>query len=381
MSGIDREPAIVSHLGLLWRRRYLIVFGSLIPALAVGAILYFWPAAYTATFVYERPVTEKQYNVLVRRFYSSENLGKIVNRLEAEGLGDYAEKLSNLETEESLKELIGFRVSPQYPARRVTTDPATSELISKFQAQLLYIDITADSPQMVAKAGAVIRDNIENVLPIYDIRNDLKELTRQFKVLAAEIEENRFSLSLDLQQEKARLQELTNLGDAPSETTEGGLSIEFTDVRSSQEFLPLSYQKRAVQSKIIDVQETLNSDKEKYTYYLGVLKLNDKLLEEIESGILTYYTVQQYFEFLGGKLLEYRKDEDSPVADYMKSYVRKTQNLVLVNTRAGESPVVYPVSKRTLNRAAMTLIVSAMVATFLGVVLEYRSERRRGQRP
>ena len=43
----------------------------------VALLLFLWPRKYTATFVYEHPVKESEYNVLVRRFYSLENLAKI----------------------------------------------------------------------------------------------------------------------------------------------------------------------------------------------------------------------------------------------------------------------------------------------------------------
>jgi len=374
------EPAILGYLGLLWRRRFLIVFGSLVPALAVGAILHYWPSQYKATFVYERPLTESQYNVLLRRFYSSENLGKIVGRLEAVGLTSYAERLGSQETERSLQRLIGFSVWPEYPKRLLTTDPTTSERISNFEAQLLHIDITADSKETVAKAAAVITDNIESVLPVYEIRNGVHESIRKYTGLVAEIDESRYTLTLDLQQEQAKLEKLMALGDDVAEGATGDITLQFADVQASREFLPLPYQRRAVQSKIIDVQEKLNSDKKKYTYYNGVLKLNAQMLEEIEGGILTYYTVEQFLGFLGAKLLDHQKDQDSSLSDYLKSYIHKTQNLVLANTRAGESPVVYPLPKRLVSRAALTLVVFLMVTTFAAVLLEYRSEHRRGGR-
>jgi hypothetical protein len=80
-------------------------------------------------------------------------------------------------------------------------------------------------------------------------------------------------------------------------------SCNSSDVRNSREFLPLSYQIRAIQSKIIDMQETLNSDDEKYRFYLNVLEVNDRLLSRIEESLLTYYTVQQFMDFLREQLL------------------------------------------------------------------------------
>ena len=368
----NHEPAALRYFRLLWRRRCLIVCGSLVPSLLLAAALYLWPKKYTVTFVYERPLTESEYNVLLRRFYSSENLARIIGRLREGGVSAYAEELERAQTEKVVEKLIRFAASPAYPKRLQTTDPATSERISTFQAQLLYIDIGGDSREDMASVSAVVTANLENVLPVYEIRNALKESIQEFKILAAEIEDNRFTLTLDLQKEKEKLEKLIRLGDAPPTGAEGNVVLQFTDVREAREFLPLPYQVRAVQSKIIDLEEELSSDQEKYSYYLKILDLNDKLLGMIEDSILTYYTVEQFLEFLGGQLLDC---EDEGLADYLKSYIRKTQNLILVNTRAGEKPVVYPVPKRIMGRSALAFVVLLMVTAFVAVVLEYGRER------
>lgn len=364
-----QEPAILRCLGILWRRKILILFGSLLPALVVGAVLHAWPTKYRVTFVYERLLTESEYNVLLRRFYSSENLGKIIGRLRERQVPGYAEKLEEAETEQSLEELIRFSVAPAYPRRLQTTDPATSEQISSFEAQLLYVDIVGDSKGEVSAVSAVVTADLENVLPIYEIRNALKDSIQEFKVRAAEIEDNGFALALDLKEEKEKLKKLQGLDGVPPAATEGNVVLQFSDVQESREFLPLSYQVRAVQSKIIDLEESLASDQEKYAYYLKILALNDKLLKEIEDRILTYYSVEQFLGFLGNELLDCK---DNALADYLKSYIRKTQNLMMVNTRAGETPVVYPVPKNIAGRSALVFVVLLMVVTFVAAALEYR---------
>ncbi len=368
----NHEPAVLRYFRLLWYRRGLIVCGSLVPSLLLATALYLWPKKYTVTFVYERSLTESEYNVLLRRFYSSENLARIIGRLRESGVSGYAEKLEQAQTEEAVEEFIRFAALPAYPKRLQTTDPTTSERISTFQAQLLYMDIGGDSREDVAAVSAVVTANLENVLPVYEIRNALKESIQEFKILAAEIEDNRFALSLDLQKEKEKLEKLIRLGDTPPAGAEGNIVLQFTDVREAREFLPLPYQVRAVQSKIIDLEEELSSDQEKYGYYLKILDLNDKLLKVVEPSILTYYTVGQFLEFLGGQLLDC---QDDALADYLKSYIRKTQNLILVNTRAGEKPVVYPVPARVMGRSALAFVILLMATAFVAVVLEYGRER------
>lgn len=363
-------------LHLLWRRKLLILAGSLIPALLAAALVSLWPRKYTATFVYEHPVKESEYNVLVRRFYSLENLGKIAGQLREQGLTQLAQDLLDCQSEGSLEKLIRLTASPAYPKRLQTTDPATSEKISAFQAQLLSIQLTGRSPKDVEAIAGVVTANFERVLPMYAIRNDLKELSRRFKTMAADIEDNRFTLDMDLQTEQARFEKLKALespGSGPSdqsgrpETGRDSLVLQFTDVKGSQEFLPLAYQVQAVQSKIIGLRETIRGNEDKYTYYVGVLDIANKLLNQVEQSILTPYTVQQFLGFVGEQLLACK---DKAQADFIKSYMRRTENLVLVSTRAGESPVIYPVAKHPVGISVLVFLAGMMVMVFAAVALD-----------
>jgi len=373
-----QEPAILQFLHLLWRRKLPIAAISVIPAIATAALLFLWPQKYTATFVYEHPIRESEYNVLVRRFYSLENLDRITGQLREKGLARCAQELLDCHTEGSREKLIRLTASPAYPKRLQTTDPATSEKISAFQAQLLSIQISGRSPKEVEMVAAVVTSNFEDVLPLYLIRNDLKEMTRRFKTMTADIENNRFLLDMDLQRERARLEKLKAL-EGPGSGSSGQsdrarvdvdqdkVVLQFSDVKGSREFLPLAYQVRAVQSKIIDLQETIQGNEDKYNYYVGLLELSDKLLDRVERSILTNYTAQQFLSFVGEQLLA---SKDKAQTDYLKSYVRKTENLVLASTRAGESPVIYPVPKHLTGTTALVFVVSMMVAAFAAVARE-----------
>jgi hypothetical protein len=362
----------VQFLRLLWRRRALVLGVPLCVATVVAVLLYVWPRKLRATFVYERPLTESEYNVLVRRFRSSENLDKLQEQLVARGLTEYAQKLAATRLQQPLESLVRFSVSPEYPKRLLTTDPATSERISNFKAQLLEIEIVGDADQDLAAIAAVVTDNFEDVLPMYEIRNDLKDLVQEYKSRAAQIEDNRFSLSLELQKEEARLEKLRGLEETPQEAVDAGVLLQFTDIGNSRHFLPLSYQVRAVQAKIIELQQTLANDERLYTYYLQILDVGQELLDSVEKSLLTYYTVGEFFGLLDDKLAACT---DAAVEDFLRAYKRKTENLVLVNTRAGESPVVHRVSKQIVTRAVLAFVVSLMVATFGAVLLEYRREK------
>ncbi len=206
-----REPSILRYLRLLWEHRGLILAGSLLPALLLALVLYLWPTKYTVTFFYERRLAETEYNVLLRRFHSQENLDKLVGRLQQQGLTHYVRRLDRAQTQESFDKLIRFEVLPAYPLRLQTTDPCSSERISAFRAKLLSVQVSGGSAQEVAGAAAIVTANLEDILPLYDLRNYLKDSLAKLRGDAAKIEEDRVKLSLDLQKEKAKLEKLKAL--------------------------------------------------------------------------------------------------------------------------------------------------------------------------
>lgn len=365
-------PAALVYLSLLWRYSLVIAALSLGPAVAVALLLVLWPSQYVAASVYERQLSESQYSVLQQRFFSQENLDKIIFHLRGRGLEKYARRLDKARGRQSFGKLIRFGVSPMYPRRLQTTDPNTSTQISNFQARLLYVTVFGGSEDQVLTTGAIVTNNLENILPLYDIRNGLKESIQEYKRLAAEIEDKRFALTVDLQREQARLLKLKSVDGIASQPGQDNIVLQFNDIKSSSEFLPLSYQVLAVHSRIIDLEESVAGDAEKYAYYLKVLDVSDRLLNRIESSLLTDYTVGQFLESLREQL---KTSQDAAVTDYLQSYMRRTENLVQMSTRAGEKPAVYVVSRSIVKNSILAFVVFLMIALLTSVLLEYRRQQ------
>ena len=396
------EPPVLRYFRLLWDHRRLVVGGSLLPALLLALVLYLWPARYTATVFYERPLAESEYDVLLRRFHSQENWNKMVARLQERGLTRFVRRWERAQAKQSFEKLLRFDVSPMYPTRFQTTDPCTSEKISAFRARLLSVQVFGRSEQEAAGVAAVVTDNLESILPLYDVRHYLGETLAKFRDDAARIETDRFQLSVDLQKEKAKLEKLKALENTPGETASGGTVLQFNveanpsaypawamppkvtgpremsgskaETYSFYEFLPLPYQIRAVQAKIIDLQETLANNAEKYNFYLQAMDLDHRLLAKIDESLVPYYTAQQYLAFLGEQLLACK---DPVLGDHLRSYIRKTENLIQANTRAGAQPLVYPVAKDILRNTTLALVLLLMTTALVAVVLEHRQEQRR----
>jgi hypothetical protein len=406
-SPLYREPGLLRYLGLLWENRRLVLGGSLLPALLVAGLLALCPRRYTATFVYERPLSENEYGVFQRRFRSQENLDKMIGRLQDQGLTRYVQKLEQARTQQAFDGLIRFEVTPMYPKRLQTTDPCTSEKISSFRAKLLSVKIFGHSPEEVAGVSNVVTGNIECILPLYDVRTYLKKSLQDLRSNADRIEEEQFTLTMDLGKEQAKLEKLQALAAAgpepagenvvlqlggsekgrdlpqwfyyptritPAKLAELQEALSGTQQYAPSDFLPLSYQVRAVQSKIVDLQETLSSNKERHEFYLQAMDLDNQLLAKIEESLLTYYTAEQYLQFLREQL---RTCQAEALCDHLRSCIRNTENLALLNTRAGERPIVYPMSRGAVKYGALTLLLGLMITSFAAVVREHRRALRR----
>jgi hypothetical protein len=122
------------------------------------------------------------------------------------------------------------------------------------------------------------------------------------------------------------------------------------------------------------LEETILGNEARYNYYVSLLELSNKLLDQVERSIQTNYTTQQFLSFVSEQL---PASKDKAQADYLKSYMRKTENLIQASTRAGESPVIYPVPKHIVGTAALVFVVFLMIAAFVVVAREPAGRDRR----
>ena len=101
----EDEINLIDYFRVIWKRKWFVLLGSIIPALLVGLIIFFLPRHYTITYVYDvgdpspdqftkqyltNRITDisnwnlgqKEYNLLLNRFYSEENLSRITTTLQ-----------------------------------------------------------------------------------------------------------------------------------------------------------------------------------------------------------------------------------------------------------------------------------------------------------
>jgi len=384
----EDEINLIDYFRVLWKRRYFIVLGSVLPALIVGLFFFFLPRNYEVTYVYDVRddvrddviddvrddisnwnLNEKNYNILINRFYSEENLNKIINVLRENGLNEYAELIRNAGNSlDALKKLLKFEAVPSYTdlSEAKVTDPVQLEQIQKLTAQLLNMTIVGEPKEDLLKIASVIRSNLENVISTYMIQEQLSANIRTDKTMMADIESNRFSLELTLKKNKSTLEKLKSIKTQTPDKIESDIILQF-DVGGRSEYLPIEYQIQAAESRIIQLEETIKENEEKYKYYKNLLDLNEQLFAEVKNKALSDYTIQQFRLFLLESVKEVEKEE---LKDYLSSYTKRIENRIAASVPVTENPGTYAVSKGTAKKSAIVFVVALMMSVFVAFLLE-----------
>ncbi|MGD2095004.1 MAG: Wzz/FepE/Etk N-terminal domain-containing protein, partial [Phycisphaerales bacterium] len=81
----EGEIDLTYYLRELWKRKYFVLLGAILPALLVYLILFFSPKKYKVLYTYDIGLEEKNYKILLHRFYSIENLDKLTAKLRKAG--------------------------------------------------------------------------------------------------------------------------------------------------------------------------------------------------------------------------------------------------------------------------------------------------------
>ena len=387
---VEDEINLIDYFMVIWKRKWFILVGSIVPVLITGLIIYFLPRDYTVTYTYDvknqttmvkdqtkdKPamdvsnwnLNEKNYDVLVSRFYSKENLDRIVSKLQQNDLNKYAELINNARGEKELDKLLVFEVLPPFIdiAKTKETDSAKLEELRLLEAQLLNITIITSSKKDIYKISSVIRKNFETMIPIYHVADQLNVSIIKIRTKMAIIQENKFLLQLDLGKNKNILTKLKDIKTETLNKPESDIRLQF-DVGGRSEYLPIEYQVQTAESRIIQIEETIKNNEKKYEYYKSLLSLNQKLLIEVKSKALSHDTMQQFHSFL---LKSAKKIEKEELKNYLNSYIKKIENRIAVNIPVIENPKVYPVAKGTVKKSAIVFAIALMISVFAAFLLE-----------
>jgi capsular polysaccharide biosynthesis protein len=369
----EDEINLMDYFLVLWKRKWFISFASVLPALVVGVIIFLWPRDYKTTYLYDANLNEKEYRMLLDRFYCEENLGKIVAGLKEKGLEKYAQQITEVQRIEGLKKLVNLEVSPSFFGS-ASTKIEDLQKIQQARSTSLIMTIVGSPRKDMYTISSIMRDDFEKVVPIYSVQEELTSNIETFRTQMADIEGGRFLLGLELQKNKAILEKLKSVQQSGFERTSSNIILRFDAMGpNSSSTLPITYQIQAANSQIFHLEEDIRVDEEKFNYYKDLLSINEKILNEVKDKISSYYTIQEFRLFLDDVAKDYK---DKKSVDYLDAYIKKIENKIANIIPITKGPKVYPVAKGTVKKGGTVFVISLTISVFLAFLLEGLEKNR-----
>lgn len=384
----EDEINLMDYFVVLWKRKWFVFIASVLPPLVVGLAIFIGPRDYKIAYTYNMGLGEKAFKVLEDTFYSTENLEKLVEKLQASGFNEEAKRIAGIGTNEGLKWFVSFEISPSYFEVIEPSKAKNLDELQKFQeakGSLLVMRVGAQSKGNIRKIASVCRENFEQIIPLYSEREELNNKIISFKEKMAGIEETRYTLNLELERKKSTLEKLKKSGSEgldqlpidivlqfniePSKAKDLDELQNFQNVGGNSAYLPLPYQIQAAATQIINLEEQIRASKEMYTYYAGLLNLNEKLFGYVKKVMPSYCTLEQFHSFLTNTLAEYNENEQQ-LLDYLKAYIKRTENKIANVIPLVERPKVYPLAKGTVKKSAIVFAIALMLSMFAAFLLE-----------
>ena len=370
----EDEINLMDYFLVLWKRKWFISLASVLPALVIGLAIFMGPRNYKTAYTYDANLNEREYKTLLDRFYCEENLGKIVAGLKEKGLDKYAQKIAESKEIKALRGLVNIEVLPSffetaYSSAKTSID--TLQKIQQAEGTSLVMTIMGNPQKDMYTISSIMRDDFEKIIPMYSVQEELTNNIEALKTSMAKIEGDRFGLGIELERKKATLEKLKNLKSGDSGNIPSNIILQFNDVNASSAYLPLAHQIQAVDSQIINLEESVKANEERYNYYKSLLAVNERLLDEVKSKIPLYYTIQEFHSFLDSIVKDYK---DKELVDYLDAYIKKIENKIASVVPIIKTPKVYPIAKGTVRKSGIVFAISLVISTFAAFLLEGSKE-------
>jgi len=367
----EDEINLADHLGIILKHKYFIFSCSVVPALLVGIILFISPKNCMVTYTYdirrdkrelkisprkpgnvENPnkliaeserdeIPVKDRKILLESFFDSENMNKLAVKLRENGFYEYAQELSG---------------------EKIQTD---------ISGTLLTITVNGNSGEDMRKISSIVRDNFETNLLTHAAKQELNNNISMLKTKIALMEENKFSIDLELDSQKTILTKLKNMASTDQNNIRDGSVLQFNNASENRAFLPWEYQARAAQANIIYIEEAIRSNLKKNSYHKTLIELNEKLLNDIRNS--TFDNTQEFHSFLTNITSDYQNTEFD---NYINSYINKMENAISAYTALIENPKIDFASKDILKKSSTVFLLLLIMTMFLAFLLEVAQKNR-----
>ena len=371
----EDEFDMIDLLVILVKQKWLLLFGTLVPALLVASVSFFLPIQYSTSFSYPIEMSELELKLLEDRFYSKENIVAIGELLKQSNLTDHTVELEIAHMNNNLERFVSFEIFPPLLDSKVTTLEEFNERMT-LRGNLLVMNVHNSRRENLLEATRVYRKNYEQILPFQAEKQNLINKIVTLKEEMAEIEENRYNSSLQLEKKRSILKQLKNSGSGILDAQSGELILQFDNPSGHSDYLPLGYQIQAIQSQLINLEEKITYTEQVYGYQADLLKLNETILERIEQDAGTNFPMKQFCDWLNS-LIKQIPINQSSLQDYLKAYIKSIENNILRTVPITEQPRISSTSNfRGLVRSTVVVFLISLLVSICCAFLRDGYQRK-----
>ena len=369
---------------ILWRKRVFLFLFCVMPSLVFGCYIYFSPRAYRAQLHYPVILTGTDLQKLLGRFYSGENMQRLVDNMQAAGLSEIPEELADAESVADLREIIDVEVMPDYidfanrKNLKLSLQRSWAENIEKIEqltAQLVAIRIEGSPKRELVESVHWIRRNLELELPLYDLMDGTrKRITKLNRELAA-IEEARDSNRLALTRSLEILAGLEVHGaKAGNEGVRPEVQLSLKDIENESPYLPLSLQIQSYQSEVTRLEAFMADGERQHAFKTRLRDLFGRFYEELSTHIdKSDYSLDNYRDFLAGQAVSLTSEEER---NLLAAHARLVENMALERTPLTSGEQVQPMARGTITKTALLFTGLLIVGIFLCCLQDYSRNSR-----
>ena len=374
----ENEVYLIDYFKVFWKWKYLILFGAILPALVVGIILFFSPKNYKITYIYnvrddkEADVSnwnlnKNNYEVLLDRFYSDENVARLSTKLQKYVPNQHVGQSKQRSIRGALKRLVTFQTEPSFAniARMSRRNVSKFEQLRALKASLLRMTIKSTSEKDIVPMSLVIKGNFERTIPLYKVKDNIYVVLKNHKNKLLELKSKRTRLNLALENERSMVDKLRNFKAKTVNHKESDIALQF-NIGSKVEYLPLNYQMQGIEIKMIRMEEEIRKISNECDYYRKLIALSEKLLNQIESDWSHDYTVQEFQNFLHSLVTECK---DSRIRNYLDAYINNIENRMAA-TVAIRSTDVLVIPQAAARKVATVFVIALTITIFAAFIAE-----------
>ena len=237
--GKDTQETVrlIDGLNLIGRKKWTLVLMTLVPTVVAMVFLLYMDRNISMVYLYNAPLRQKNFEIFRYLFYSRENIEKVVKHLNHIGAVAYAERLEGATSSDDLRKWINFNL-------KVFSGTDSSSL--------LEMKLVMKSTDPAGGIADVIRENVEQVLPMYTVVESLQRNIDDYQKRLSEIEQERSDLEFRIKEGTAVLKALKEM--KPTESA-AEIILQFNQIHEDSQYLPLASQIQAYEIKMVDLEK------------------------------------------------------------------------------------------------------------------------------